>query len=80
MNWLVQGMDIFHVSAMLGHEHIRTTELYVRSNLQDREAELKRIGMDKVEFKPFKPNKADDDFIEGLLAKTRKKKNSKSAA
>ena len=77
MNWLVKGVDIFHVSAMLGHEHITTTELYVRSNLEDREAELKRVGMDKGDFEPFKPNKAEDAFIEALMAKTRKKKKLK---
>ena len=62
---------------MLGHEHITTTELYVRSNLEDREAELKRVGMDKGDFEPFKPNKAEDAFIEALMAKTRKKKKLK---
>lgn len=33
MKWLRDGSDIFHVSAMLGHEHISTTQKYVRSNL-----------------------------------------------
>jgi len=56
MNWLTIGMDIYHVSAMLGHEHISTTEQYLRSNLEDRESELKRIGIDDTEFQAFKPS------------------------
>lgn len=66
-------MDVFHVSAMLGHEHISTTEHYLRSNLEDKEAELKRIGLNNDEFKPFKPNKGQDVFLESLMKKAHTK-------
>jgi len=74
MNWLSSGMDIFHVSAMLGHEQITTTEQYLRSNLEDRESELRRIGINKAEFKPFKPSKDVDEFLEKLRKRVRKDK------
>ena len=72
MNWLSKEMDIFHVSAMLGHEHLSTTEHYLRSNLEDKEAELKRIGMNDNEFKPFKPKKGQDEFLDRLMKRIQK--------
>jgi len=74
MNWLSMGMDIFHVSAMLGHEQIATTEKYLRSNLEDRETELRRVGIDAGEFQPFKPSQDVDGFLESLRKKVRKKR------
>ena len=72
MKWLSGGMDLFHVSAMLGHERIETTEKYVRSNLENREAQLKKSMAGQSEYKPFVLNKDGDDYLEQLMRKIRK--------
>ena len=73
MKWLSGGMDVFHVSAMLGHERIETTEKYIRSNLEDREAQLRKSMSGQSEYKPFVLDDNEDDFLEKLMKKIREK-------
>ncbi len=73
MKWLRDGSDIFHVSAMLGHEHISTTQKYVRSNLEDRVEEMRRNAKGNKNFEPFKPREDHDEFLEGLMKKKRRR-------
>lgn len=73
MKWLSGGMDVFHVSAMLGHERIETTEKYVRSNLEDREAQLKKSMAMQSDYKPFILDQNQDDILENIMKRIRKK-------
>lgn len=73
MKWLSGGMDVFHVSAMLGHERIETTEKYVRSNLEDREAQLRKSMSMQADYEPFVLDQEQDDFLEKIMMRIRKK-------
>ena len=74
MKWLSGGMDVFHVSAMLGHERIETTERYIRSNLEDREAQLKKSIEGQPEYEPFVLGEEEDDLIEKIMKRIRMKR------
>ena len=73
MKWLSGGMDVFHISAMLGHERVETTEKYVRSNLEDREAQLKKSREGQPEYKPYILDEDGDSVIENIMKKIRMK-------
>lgn len=73
MKWLRDGSDIFHVSAMLGHEHISTTQKYVRSNLEDRMEEMRRHAKGNKNSEPFKLGNDHDEFLESLMKRKRRR-------
>lgn len=75
MKLLSQSGDLEGVSAMLGHNQITTTQKYTRSNLEDREAELRRIGMAGKDNKPFAMEPAKDAILERIRARSRNSRN-----
>jgi len=72
MKHLASTGDMLGVSKLLGHQQITTTQKYVRSNLEDQEAELRRVGMADKDYKSFKASPKQDPVLKKILDRTRK--------
>ena len=72
MRHLASTGDVYSVSRLLGHNHIATTQKYLRSNLADQEAELKRVGMTGKGYKSFKASPKQSAVLKKLRDRTRK--------
>jgi len=72
MNWLRQGVDVFTISALLGHEDLKTTQIYVKSTLEDRERKLRGVAFDDNSYGRPKLGQKDQNFIDSLRRKLRK--------
>lgn len=67
MNWLENGMGIYKVSILLGHEDISTTTRYLRATMKIKKDALIAAGMDKELSHKFKINYgSNQEFWESL--------------
>jgi len=67
MNWLENGMGIFKVSILLGHEDIKTTTKYLQSTFKIKSDALMAVGQDKKISYVFKTDfKSNNEFWEHL--------------
>lgn len=67
MHWLENGMGIFKVSILLGHEDISTTTRYLRATMKLKNEALIAAGMDKNLSHKFEINYASNqEFWESL--------------
>lgn len=73
MKHLAATGDMLSVSRLLGHNDIKTTQKYVRSNLEDQEAELRRVGMAGKNHKFFKASPKQDAVLKKIRDRTRKR-------
>ena len=67
MNWLENGVEIFQLSILLGHENLETTTRYLKTTFKIKEDALIRGSQDKKISKVFKTKYSTNaDFWESL--------------
>lgn len=72
MSWLRQGMSVYNISNLLGHEDIATTQIYLKLDPEEREADLRRIAVENGEFHHPKFKYEDDDLIKSIKMRIRR--------
>lgn len=66
MRLLSSGVDVAVIALWLGHESVRTTDIYQHADLALKERALGRVAPNRVQAGRYRPSDTLIAFLEGL--------------
>jgi integrase/recombinase XerD len=69
MQLVQNGVDLSSIALLLGHESIKTTYIYLNSNMEMKEKILKKLPTINTKTKRYKPNDRMMNFLKNLSCK-----------